>query len=301
MGYLQVRDPLVVNVSYFFSFVDDPTVDSTPSAMPNVQRGAAILFATAEFRRRVATGQLQQERIGKSKAVPLCSVAYKYMFNACRIPRLGQDSYRIYDPSRYTHTIVARKGHFFAMELVHLETGDPLPVSQLEDQLRTCIAMADRLPSSRRKLGLLTSQNRDFWARDRQQLVEKGGLAMEEALEMLQSGAILLDLDDEAPVSRQECGDLFWTGGLKSGENRWFDKSIQIMVANNGKAGLIGEHSMMDGMPMINFANYMTSVTTLKPSANRCTIRTQEPSSRWTLLSCRTSLEMRWRASIVSR
>jgi carnitine O-acetyltransferase len=262
MGYLQVRDPVVVNVSYFFSFVDDPTVDAaTASSMPNVQRGAAILFATAEFRRLVVTGQLPQERIGRNKAVPLCSVAYKYMFNACRIPRLGHDSYRMYDPSLCSHTIVARRGHFFAMELVHPETGHPLPVGQLEDQLRLCIARADSLPSSRGKLGLLTSQNRDLWARDRQRLVEGGGLVMEEALEMLQSGAILLNLDDEAPVSRQECGDLFWTGGLKSGENRWFDKSIQIMVANNGKAGLIAEHSMMDGMPVINFANYMTSVT----------------------------------------
>jgi carnitine O-acetyltransferase len=261
MCYLQVRDPVVVNVSYFFSFVDDPTVDVTSSAMPNIQRGATLLFATAEFRKRVVTGQLPQEKIGKNRTVPICSTAYKYMFNACRIPRPGQDSYRIYDPSCYTHTIVARKGQFFAIELVHPETGNPLPVSQLEDQLRTCIDMADRLSSSRSKLGLLTSQDRDVWADHRQNLIASGGLAMEEALERLESGAILMNLDDEAPVSRQECGDLFWTGGLKSGANRWFDKSIQLMITKNGKAGLIAEHSMMDGMPMINFANYVTSVT----------------------------------------
>jgi carnitine O-acetyltransferase len=261
MCYLQVRDSVVVNVSYFFSFVDDPTVDTATSAMPNIQRGAAILFAAAEFRKRVVTGQLPRERIGKNGSVPICSTAYKYMFNACRIPRQGRDSYRIYDPSLFTHSIVARKGHFFAIELVHPSTGNPLPVSQLEDQLRTCIAMADRLSSSRSKLGLLTSQDRDVWARDRQQLIEMGGLAMEEALEWLQSGAVLMNLDDEAPVSRQECGELFWTGGLKSGANRWFDKSIQLMVAKNGKAGLIAEHSMMDGMPMINFANYITAAT----------------------------------------
>jgi hypothetical protein len=33
------------------------------------------------------------------------------------------------------------------------------------------------------------------------------------------------------------------------------------MVANNGKAGLIAEHSMMDGMPVINYANYITKMT----------------------------------------
>ena len=30
------------------------------------------------------------------------------------------------------------------------------------------------------------------------------------------------------------------------------------MCAKNGKAGLIGEHSMSDGMPMIDLANYLT-------------------------------------------
>jgi carnitine O-acetyltransferase len=39
----------------------------------------------------------------------------------------------------------------------------------------------------------------------------------------------------------------FLTGGLGSGYNRWFDKSIQLICTANGKAGLLGEHSMMDG------------------------------------------------------
>ncbi|KAL3921881.1 MAG: hypothetical protein SGILL_002511 [Bacillariaceae sp.] len=259
MGYLQVRDPLVINVSYFFSFMDDPTVSPTP--MANVQRGAAMLFATAEFRKKVVTGQLPPEVIGKKRKTLICSTAYKYMFNACRIPMPEQDTYRIYDPSFHTHCIVARKGHFFAIELVHPLSGNPLPICQLEEQLSDCIRMADEFTSSRKKLGLLTSQNRDVWARGREDILKVGGIAMKDALERLESGAILLNLDDEAPVSRQECGNLFWTGSLKSGENRWFDKSIQIMVANNGKAGLIAEHSMMDGMPVINFANYLTGIT----------------------------------------
>lgn len=272
-GYLQVRDPLVVYSSYFFSFVDDPTVVATAggvgattggSTPANVQRAATLLFAAAEFRKLVVTGQLPQERIGKKKQTPLCATAYKYMFNACRVPGIDSDTYRIYDPSRYTHAIVARKGHFFAIELVHPKTGNPLPMGQLEDQIYECIRRADRIPSSRKKLGLLTSQNRDEWARARQDLIGQShgvGDTMAQALERLESGAILLNLDDESPVSRQECGELFWTGGLKSGGNRWFDKSIELMVTNNGKAGLIAEHSMMDGMPVINFANFVTGVT----------------------------------------
>jgi len=234
LGYLQVRDPVVVNVSYFFSFVDDPTITVMKGTQPNVQRGAAMLFATAQFRRLVITGQLPYERIGRRQPKPICSTAYKYMFNACRIPYRGQDSYRIYDPSRYSHCIVARKGHFFSIEIVD-KSGNPLPITTIENQLEKCITLSESIPSSRPKLGVLTSSNRDDWADARAELLRIGGNKMKEALEKLESGAILLNLDDEKTVSRQECGNLFWTGGLKSGENRFFDKSIQIMVTNNGK------------------------------------------------------------------
>jgi carnitine O-acetyltransferase len=261
LGYLQFRDSVVVNVSYFFHFKDDPTVDTTVGSRANIQRAAAMLFATGEFRKLVASGQLPAEKVGKQQT-PLCSTAYKYMFHACRIPRPEQDSYRIYDPSRCTHAIVARKGHFFSVEIVDDKSGDPLPLHVLEDQLTQCVDLADSIPSSSRpKLGLLTASNRDNWSDAREELMRAGGVEMEEALETLESGAMVVNLDDEAPVSRQECGELFLTGGLNSGENRWFDKSIQLLVANNGKGALLGEHSMMDGMPLVNYANYVTNAT----------------------------------------
>ena len=256
-GYLQVRDPIVVNVTYFFSFVDDPTVSA---ASLNIQRAATLLFAAAQFRKLVVSGQLPHEKIGKEQT-PLDATAYKYMFNACRIPRRDHDGYRIYDPSLCTHAVVARKGHFFSIQCINPTSGNPLQVGDLEEQLRQCIVLADSIPSSRPKLGIMTTNNRDDWADARDSLLRMGGVEMEEALEKLESGALLLNLDDETPVSRQELGELYWTGGLNSGPNRWFDKSIQIMVASNGKAGLCAEHSMMDGMPVINFADFITKMT----------------------------------------
>lgn len=63
-------------------------------------------------------------------------------------------------------------------------------------------------------------------------------------------------------MSRKQCGEIFWHGGNHdSGGNRWFDKSVQIMCANNGKAGLLGEHSMLDGMPMVGLADHIVKTT----------------------------------------
>ena len=260
LGYLQVRDSVVLNVSYFFHFADDPT------ATTGVARGAAILFAAAEFRKRVCSGQFPAETVGKNKTV-LCSTPFKYMFHACRIPKRVQDSYRIYDPSRYSHAIVARQGHFFAVPMCDPITGDPVALPDLQASLQQIVELADAGPPAL-ELGILTSNNRDAWADAREALLQAGGVAMEQALEKLESGSMLLCLDDEEPVSRRQCGELFLHGGVNSGYNRWFDKSIQIICTNNGKAGLLGEHSMMDGMPMVALADHV-SKTTYRAAAYR--------------------------------
>jgi carnitine O-acetyltransferase len=275
VGYLQVRDPVVVNVSYFFHLADDP------HATTHVTRGAALLAAVADFRQQVCSGSLPAEAVGsKSADKPryLCSTAYKYMFHACRIPAREQDSYKIYDPAQHHHAIVVRRGHFFALDFCHPVTGDAYPLSVLQDGLeQIMLATAavhhhdhdnNNVPL---ELGWLTSSNRDDWADARRALLEAGGVAMELALERLESGAVLLCLDDEAPVSRQECAELFLHGSRSAGGNRWFDKSVQLVVTNNGKAGLIGEHSMMDGMPMVGLANYCTQKTYDKRDNNTAT------------------------------
>lgn len=193
------------------------------------------------------------------------------MFNACRIPHRGMDGYKIHDPSRHRHCIVARKGKFFTFNFVDQE-GNPKSIQELESNLTECIQLADQGPDSGLYFGWLTSSDRDAWADARAEMIEKGGPNMVKALHTLESGALLLCLDDEKPISRSECAKIFWTGDHTSGHNRWFDKSIQLMVTENGKAGLIGEHSMMDGMPMIAFANSITEVPYIeKVSANPIT------------------------------
>lgn len=254
MGYLQVRDSVVINVSYFFHFADDP---SSPG---QVQRAASILTGVGQFRKQVCSGSLPAETIGKKdRKKTLCSTAYKYLFHACRIPKLVQDSYKIYDPSQYKHAVVVVKGHFFRLDIVDPATDEPLSLSSLETAIEECYRQAQgRGPAV--ELGWFTSSNRDDWARARSELLQVGGPEIKAALEALESGAVLICLDDDCVTSRNEVAEKLLHGG-QSGFNRWFDKSIQFVVSKNGKAGLVGEHSMMDGMPVVQFADHVTKTT----------------------------------------
>ena len=244
-GYLDVRDRSPINVSYFFQLQDDPTCylgSSSGTTNVQIKRGAALLWHMAEYRYQVCSGTKSAETVGKNKT-PLCSTAFKYMFHACRIPQPNQDCYTIYDPSRHSHAIVACRGHFFAVDFLDSH-GNVIPVSILEQRLQHCMDMAQsQLPLL--ELGWMTAANRDEWAAGRQALLDAGGVAMEMALEKLQSGAMVLCLDDETPVSRRE-GAHIWlhginpTNGHKKPCNRWFDKSIHLIVTKNGKTAFLG-------------------------------------------------------------
>ena len=264
-GYLQVREPVVPHVSYFFQLADDGTLPSHGKKSLGVMRGATILQAVGEYRRRVCSGSLPCEMIGrKDPKTPLCSAAFKYMFHACRIPARSQDAYRMYDPSRHRHCVVANKGYFFAVDFVDGD-GDPLPFCILEERLQRCVDMAEEMQQSMRgtrtvpRIGLLTASDRDSWADVRGRLLDAGGEPMGRALERLESGAFLLCLDDNEPLSLRQCGINYWHGGAESGRNRWFDKSMQFVCTRNGKVGFIGEHSMMDGMPAVNLCAHVVN------------------------------------------
>lgn len=264
--YLQVRDSVVINVSYFFHFQSDPTVTNI------VQRAAAIAYQTGQFRTAVVTGQFPAEQIGKSSnssSKPLCSVAYKYMFHACRIPQLQQDTYRIYDPSMYHHVILSMRGQFYKVPLINPSTNEPYSMSTIENAIQQCIDYTKPTNDGQLlQLGWCTSSNRDKWANVRQQLLNVGGIEMEQALRDIESGVVAICLDiDDTPVSRTEIAQMLLHGSTSSspsgtGGNRWFDKSIQFIVSNHGKAaGLLGEHSMMDGMPVVQLANFVTKLS----------------------------------------
>ncbi|KAJ1947893.1 Carnitine O-acetyltransferase mitochondrial [Kickxella alabastrina] len=244
LSYMGYRDPVVPYVSYFYSYKDDALRRTATG------RAAAIVRAAWEFRRQVMTRELAPEA---TKAGALCSHTYNFMFNACRIPVRPSDTEATYDLAQNQHIIVARNAQFYALELVH--DGQLLSAAEIEAQMDRIVCVADG--SAAVPVGVLTSDNRDLWADNRQALVEA---APENALvlERLQSAAFVVCLDSEQPVTRKEAHRVFWHG---NGRNRWFDKSLQFIVCDNAKAGFLGEHSSMDGTPTCRLSDYVLDQT----------------------------------------
>ncbi|CAG8561780.1 6033_t:CDS:2 [Acaulospora colombiana] len=240
LAYFSYRDPVCVNVSYFFAYKDDK-LRKDPAV-----RAASIITAALEFRKLVVEEQLEPEY---AKNIPLCMDSYRMMFNACRYPKKQTDFELTFDPATNNHVTFIRKNKFFIMDLV--KDGKQLSTSEIESQIKKIYELAGNTKDP--SIGALTTENRDNWA-DYRNLLLAADPRNEQLLRKIESSVFAVCLDDTAPVTRDELSHACWVG---DGRNRFFDKSLQFIVFENGKAGFCGEHSSMDGTPTCRLNDFV--------------------------------------------
>lgn len=240
-AYLGYRDPVVPYVSYFYSYRDD-RARRNPA-----QRAAAVTTAALEFKSQVDNGSLEPEYM---RGKPIAMSSYEYMFNCCRVPADPADYPQQYPAAENEHIVAVRKNQFFKVPLV--VNGRRLNVSELQQQFERIYQTATRAPA----VGVLTAANRDRWTEARKQLLAAHP-ANEQALRDIESSGFLVCLDDATPVTLEERAHQYWHG---DGTNRWFDKPLQFIINDNGTAGFMGEHSMMDGSPTHRLNDHLNNL-----------------------------------------
>jgi carnitine O-acetyltransferase len=75
-----------------------------------------------------------------------------------------------------------------------------------------------------------------------------------EVIKAIHSSAFIISLEDAKPSDPVHHSRALWHGDFVAGvpvglRNRWVDKPVQFVVFDNAYAGLMGEHSVMDGTP----------------------------------------------------
>ncbi|GJE93891.1 choline/carnitine O-acyltransferase [Phanerochaete sordida] len=251
LGYLGYRDSVVVNVSYYYGFKDHPA----HLPQESLNRAAHIVRATMLFRQQFKLGQVKPEA---TKEGPICMDTWRWMFDCCRIPgQEGLDWSHSYakpgDDGTSGHIVVFRKGRVWRLD--PWQNGRLLSIEELQQQLK---AIVDGTTKEYPSVSVMTASNRDVWAKDYAALVENPRNA--EIIETIQSAAFVLSLDDYQPDDIHDFSQALWHGGMQKKQhehahlglrNRWVDKPVQFIVYDNGKAGIMGEHSVMDGTPTV--------------------------------------------------
>ncbi|KAJ3127115.1 Carnitine O-acetyltransferase mitochondrial [Nowakowskiella sp. JEL0407] len=241
-SYMGYRDPVVVYVSYFYVFNDD----TRAAYMKPASRAASIITAALDFKKQVVEEYLQPE---STKSGPLSMDQYMWLFNTCRIPVIPVDQTRTVDPKQNHDIVVVRKNKFYSFSPFNSD-GKQLSTKEIEFQIQRIYEMAGNEKGA--PVGLLTAENRDVWAKARDALIESPINVA--SLDVIEKSSMVVCLDDSSPVTREEASRACWHG---DGQNRFFDKPLQFIIFENGKAGFCGEHSMMDATPTSRMCDWL--------------------------------------------
>ncbi|WP_181784141.1 choline/carnitine O-acyltransferase, partial [Pseudonocardia pini] len=238
--YLGRRDRIALNANFFFLFEDAPGLDQ-------VERAAALTAASVAYKLAVDAEEVPP---ATQRGEALSMVQLKYLFSACRIPGREIDSSRTPyteawpGPSTERHVVVFRNGHVHRLDVIAPD-GTPHSVAEIAAGLRAVVA-ATAEPGE--GVGRLTTKARAAWAESRSRLLaENAG-----TLETIETALFCVALEDAVPAEPREACDLLLHG---EAGNRWFDKSLTLIVFGDGTAGLNGEHCELDGTTVVGYVD----------------------------------------------
>ncbi|KAF8749158.1 Acyltransferase ChoActase COT CPT [Rhizoctonia solani] len=249
-AYLTYRDSVVINVSYYYGFTPHPAhLPQTTS-----HRAAALTRSAMLFRQRLKRGELTPDA---TKEGPMCMDTWRQLdVDCCRVPGTDGKDFSVSfaqagDTGDSGHVVVIRNGRLWRVD-ASAPDGGLLGTDELQKQFDYIYQHSEEPTPG---VGVLTSNNRDVWAKDYQALREIPANA--EILREIESCAFIVCLDKGRPQGPAELSRASWHGGLKGEElgNRWVDKPCQFIVYDNGEAGFMGEHSVMDGTPTVRLCD----------------------------------------------
>lgn len=192
------------------------------------------------------------------KAYPLDMSQFKGLFGATRIPQRDKDV--IYRNETTKHVLVMKGGNFYTLEALDANGNIHSP-EFIYSQLKY-LASLETVEASN-PLGAMTTQNRRLWASARNHLTS---LSTKNAdnMTLIDSALFCISLDDTTfnaadpvPTIRNFLFDEY--------KNRWYDKSLSVIVDKDGTTGINFEHSWGDGVAVLRYFNEVYKDTTNNP------------------------------------
>jgi len=242
LGYLLGRRPLSLSTNWYGTReVEDRIYSGNQDCQ--VLRAATLIANTMRFREKMQVGDLPG--ISHVKGTPIAMDQFPHAFGDVRIPQKGCDRMESHPDSK--HIIVSIYGRYYPL-YVYDARGEPYGRNVIYTKLKKVKDHAEKNRTDDACVGLMTFQDRDIWADDRAQLLEKN----EATLRLLETSLAHLVLDDFDIDSVQDC--VTWSATGSTG--RWADKKMQLCIARNGVFGANIEHTSADATIEATILNY---------------------------------------------
>ncbi|EDV25451.1 Carnitine O-palmitoyltransferase 1, liver isoform [Trichoplax sp. H2] len=238
--YLKCRGSLMINSNYYA--VDSAV--SVPVTSIQAARAASVAHSLLLFRQYVDDETL--EPLVLRDIIPTCSKQYSRMWNTTRIPGRTCDYIAHFDSSVSRHIAVYHRGRFFK---VNVYDGDKLlSPTELEQQFQTIVDDSSEPQPGELHLPALTAQERYYWAVARRSYFAAG--VNKQSLDTIEKSAFVVILDDTSQHYSDSdpslLNSLCKSALHGNGNNRWFDKSVNLIIYANGRMAGNFEHSIAD-------------------------------------------------------
>lgn len=253
INYLDSRESLLISNSGFVL----PKMDFTDK-QGQIRCAAKVIKAVLDFKTMIEDETLPVQYM---RGEPLCMMQYFRALSSCRVPGQKTDSLVFHAKnSNPRHITVAQNSQFFTVEVYHSD-GTPITADQLCVQLeRICNSS---LETNTEHVGILTTLRRDTWYKYYNKLVQDP--SNKKSVSAIERSICVLCLDKAMPrtyekYSRFEPVQVLHGGGTQwNSANRWFDKSLQFIVGEDGTCGFTMLHAIIDGTPCMALSDYITS------------------------------------------
>uniref|UniRef100_K3WLZ3 Choline/carnitine acyltransferase domain-containing protein n=1 Tax=Globisporangium ultimum (strain ATCC 200006 / CBS 805.95 / DAOM BR144) TaxID=431595 RepID=K3WLZ3_GLOUD len=247
-GYLQPRYPSAVNINWFGVLPGN----WGPRDMSQCEAAAIFSIAILKFRRNLLEEKFPVE---KMMGRPLCMHTYSRMFNTCIIPGEECDEFMNY-PHDAKHIIALRNNCIWTIQVLD-DNGNELPLADILryyfqfEQVReeaTGLFDLERYPP----VSVLTSENRTNWAKAREHILKLDDLN-KESFELIERALFCIALDESSAATYD---DIARNALLGDGRNRWYDKPFTLIIHENARSGLNGQHVWADALVVIRLFDY---------------------------------------------
>ncbi|XP_037609007.1 carnitine O-acetyltransferase [Sebastes umbrosus] len=256
VAYLDYRLPVVVHSSPGLVL---PRMDFSDK-QGQIRFAAKLIAGVLDFKIMIDNETLPVEYLGGKS---LCMNQYYEVLSSCRIPGLKRDAIVNHAKSSPKHITVVHNFQFFVLE-VYNSDGTPLTADQLCVQLeRIC---SSSLQTNTEPVGILTTQHRDSWGKAYINLCKDK--TNKESVSAIQRSIFTLCLDGAMPqasdgtyrscaaVQMLHGGGSQWNSG-----NRWFDKTLQFIIGEDGSCGANYEHAPAEGPPIVALIDHVVEYT----------------------------------------
>ncbi|KAM5145735.1 carnitine O-acetyltransferase [Mantella aurantiaca] len=257
-AYLEYRLPVVVHSSPGVVLPKQDFADR----QGQLRFAAKLIEGVLDFKSMINNETLPVEHLGGK---PLCMNQYYQILSSCRIPGPKRDSVVNYSQAKKppTHITVVHNFQFFELDVYHSD-GTPLTSDQIFIQLEKIWGTS--LQTNKEPIGILTTNHRNSWAKAYNNLIKDK--INKESVRTIQKSIFTVCLDAPMPSvsddhykSRVAAQMLHGGGSRLNSGNRWFDKTLQFIVAEDGSCGLVYEHAPAEGPPIVALLDHVVEYT----------------------------------------